>query len=138
MKRTTLQRGGPPFRSRRRGWRPSARNDPRTWLQSEFLGKPELEAGPGARRSLPLVAVHYLVKGTSVELRNGPEGPVGRITESDHVRAKVVCRCVENASARLLVADRRMPTADTQVGRGQHHHHRCLSQVVLINRPIAL
>ena len=44
----------------------------------------------------------------------------------------------ENASARVLVSDSRMPTGDTEVRSSQHHRHRCLTQVILINRPIAL
>lgn len=78
-------------------------------------------AESGDVRLSPVIAVDYLVEGSSVRFDNRPQRPIGGVPESDHVGARVIRRHSDDTSARFLVSNGRMTTPDAQVRGGQHH-----------------
>jgi len=75
--------------------------------------------------------MHDLVERSPVEPLERAEWPVGRVAEREEVREETVLRETEDLPSKLLILHRRMACANAEVGRGQHHQHRRVTQVVL-------
>lgn len=69
-------------------------------IDLEFVTDDEPMCGPDgcAIPHLPGLAMDDLVEGPAVELVEGPEGAVDRMTDRDHVGAEVVRREAEEAA----------------------------------------
>lgn len=80
----------------------------------------------------------YFVERSPVGTHDWLQWSVGRVPESKHVGADPIRGRSDDAPARFLVANSRVPATYTKVGRRQHHRHRRLAKVVLVNRADAL
>jgi len=84
-----------------------------------------------AQRS-PVAAMNDFIEGPPIWLADRREGAVGGIPETNEVGDDVVVGDTKDRAGLLLVADGRMAGADAEVGGLEHHRHRGLAQVVLI------
>src|SRR5437773_3895583 len=80
---------------------------------------------------LPAAAVHDLVERSPVEPLERPERPVGRVAERDEECEEVLLWETEDLPSEPLILHGRVARADPEVGRGQHHQHRRVTEVVL-------
>ena len=73
-----------------------------------------------------------LIEWPAIRLVDRREGAVGGIPEPEEVGHDVVVGDTQDRAGLVLVADRRMAGADAEVGGLEHHGHRGLPQVVLV------
>src|SRR3954452_7147988 len=83
-----------------------------------------------APRGLPASPVHDVVEGAAVGVLHRAQRPVGGVAEAEQIGAEVAVGEAEDLARLVLVADRRVPGADAQVGRGDHHERGRLAEVV--------
>ena len=88
--------------------------------RAEAAAVSHVEVAAGA--ASPAAPVHHVVEGPPVGSRDRAQGPVRGVPEADHVDAQVPVRQTEHPPRPVLVADRRVPRADAQVDRREHHH----------------
>ena len=75
--------------------------------------------------------MHDLIERSPVEPLERPERTVCRVAERDEICEEVVVREGEDLPSELLILYGRVAGADPEVGRGEHHQHRRVSEVVL-------
>jgi hypothetical protein len=79
-----------------------------------------------------VTAVYDLLEGAPLGIHDGAEWTVSGIAESKEVRRFMTPGYTEDLSARGDVPDGRMPAADPEVGRCEHHEYGRLPEIVLI------
>src|SRR3954451_19161000 len=83
-----------------------------------------------APAGLPASPVHDVVEGAAVGVLHRAQRPVGGVAEAEQIGAEVAVGQAEDLARLVLVADRRVPGADAQLGRGDHHERGRLADVV--------
>jgi hypothetical protein len=79
-----------------------------------------------------------VVERPAIGVLGRPERPVGGIAEGDHVRGVSVARQHQDAADGVLIAHGRVTGADAEIGGCSIIANRRLSEVVLVDEPIAL
>ncbi len=75
--------------------------------------------------------MHDLIKRSPVEPLERPKRTVCRVAERDQICKEVIVREGEDLPSELLILYRGVAGTDPEVGRGQHHQHRRVAEVVL-------
>src|SRR3989442_9968862 len=78
-----------------------------------------------------------LVERSSVRTREWSEWPVSRIAQRDEEGAGSIPGMSQDRPSLVLVADRRVTTADPEVSSHHHHAHRRLAEIELDQFPNA-
>ena len=85
-----------------------------------------------------MAAVDHFVVRTPGGPGNWLQWAISGVAEPDHVLAPVPGGHADYLTGGVLVANSGVTTADTEIGGGQHHRHRGLAEVVLVDDAVAL